>query len=387
MTYDVIILGTGGVGSAAAYHLARRGAKVLGIDRFQVGHDRGSSHGETRIIRQAYFEHPDYVPLLLRAYELWRELEQESGMDLLHQVGLLQIGPPGGAVVRGVLSSAQQHHLDVRQHSADEIHERWPGFRAPAGYVGVYEAAAGYLRVERCVLAHLAAAKASGAEFQFGSAACSRRLEHAGVTIETEKGDTFHAKKLIVAVGAWSPVLLADLKIALEPRRKHVYWFPTDSDRYHQDHGCPTFLYELPGGVFYGFPVIDELGLKVAEHTGGQAVLDPLNDPRDLDPVDLARVEGFLIEHLPQIGRPFTRRGVCFYTMSPDEHFLVDRHPEHENVFFAAGLSGHGFKFTSVLGEALADLALEGKTCLPIGFLGLNRFRGRSETCPTSSTT
>ena len=374
MTYDVIILGTGGVGSAAAYHLSRRGAKVLGIDRFEGGHDRGSSHGETRIIRQAYFEHPNYVPLLLQAYELWRELEQEAGVELLHQVGLLQIGPAEGVVVRGVLASAQLHGLDVQQFASDEIHRRWPGFRVPDGYTGVYEAAAGYLRVERCVLSHLAAAKACGAEFRFGSAACLRRFEHGGVTIETENGDTFHAKELIVAAGAWSPVLLSELNINLEPRRKHVYWFPTASDVYHQDQGCPTFLYELPGGVFYGFPVIDELGLKVAEHSGGQTVLDPLNDPRHLDFLDLARVEGFLTEHLPHVGTPFTRRSVCLYTMSPDEHFVVDRHPKHETVLFAAGLSGHGFKFTSVLGEALADLALEGKTSLPIGFLGLSRF-------------
>jgi monomeric sarcosine oxidase len=360
---------------------------VLGIDRFQVGHDRGSSHGETRIIRQAYFEHPDYVPLLLRAYQLWRELEQESGVDLLHQVGLLQIGPPKGAVVRGVVASAQQHRLNVQHFSAHEIYRRWPGFHVPDGYVGVYEAAAGYLRVERCVLAHLAAAKECGADFRFGSAVSLRRFEQGGVTIGTENGSTFHAKKLIVAAGAWSPGLLADLKIALEPRRKHVYWFPTDSDHYHQDHGCPTFLYELPRGVFYGFPKIDGLGLKVAEHTGGQTVLDLLNDPRELDPIDLARVEEFLTEHLPHVGTPFKRRSVCFYTMSPDEHFLVDRHPGHENVFFAAGLSGHGFKFTSVLGEALAHLAVEGKTSLPIGFLGLSRFHGRLETCPTASTT
>jgi sarcosine oxidase len=375
MTYDVVILGTGGVGSAAAYHLARRGAQVLGIDRFQGGHDRGSSHGETRIIRQAYFEHPDYVPLLLRAYELWRELEQQAGVDLLHQVGLLQIGPPEGTVVRGVVASARQHGLDVQQYLPDEIHRRWPGFRVPNGYVGVYEAAAGYLRVERCVLSHLAAAKAYGAEFRFGSAVCLRRFEHGGVTIGTENGDTFHARKLIVAAGPWSHVLLSELHVALEPRRKHVYWFPTRSDVYHQDRGCPTFLYELPRGVFYGVPQIDELGLKAAEHSGGQTVADPLNDPRELDPIDLARVEGFLTEHLPQVGTPFTRRSVCYYTMSPDEHFIVDQHPFYAEQLVVAGLSGHGFKFTSVLGEALADLALTGKTSLPIGFLRLDRFR------------
>jgi sarcosine oxidase len=373
MIYDAIILGTGGVGSAAAYHLARRGAWVLGIDRFPGGHDRGSSHGETRIIRQAYFEHPDYVPLLLRAYELWRELETATGAELLRQVGLLQIGPPEGAVVCGVLASARQHGLHVESLSVAEVRERWPGFRLSAEHVGVFEAAAGYLRVERCVLAHLAAAKDAGAEFQFGNAAGSWRRDGQDVVVKLENGQQFAARRLVVTAGPWAPQVLADLGVPLEVRRKHVHWFASDDLAYHQDHGCPTFLYELPHGVFYGFPQIDSFGVKVAEHSGGQPVPDPLADPRQLEPTDLARVEDFVRAHLPGVGRQ-RRHSVCFYTMSPDEHFIVDRHPENENVLFAAGLSGHGFKFTSVLGEALADLALEGKTMLPIGFLGLGRF-------------
>jgi sarcosine oxidase len=389
MTYDVIILGTGGVGSAAAYHLARRGAKVLGIDRFPGGHDRGSSHGETRIIRQAYFEHPDYVPLLLRAYELWRELEAVAGEQLLHQVGLLQIGPPDGAVVGGVLASARQHGLNVEQFAAGDIHSRWPGFRVPEGDVGAYEAAAGYLRVERCVLAHIAAAKAHGAEFRFGSPVSTidgmvpgkrnRKREFEGIEVTTHNGESFRAHSLIFALGPWSPIMLPHLEIPLAVRRKPVYWFSPADSGYRQDHGCPTFLYQLPHGVFYGFPEIDELGVKVAEHSGGAEVANPLTDSRELDPLNLERVVQFLAAHLPGVGQTLTRHSVCYYTMSPDEHFIVDRHPVFENTHFAAGLSGHGFKFTSVLGAALADLALEEKTNLPIGFLGLDRFTNREQ--------
>lgn len=374
--YDVIVLGCGGVGSAAAYHLARRGATVLGIDQFEGGHDRGSSHGETRIIRQAYFEHPDYVPLLLRAYELWRELERECGLDLLQQVGLLQIGPPEGAVVRGVLASALQHGLHVEQLTADDVHRRWLGFRVPAGYAGVFEAAAGYLRVERCVLAHLAAAKTHGARLRLGEPVQQWQAQSNSVKVALQSGERISAGKLIITAGAWTPQILADLGVALEVRRKHVYWFPNADERYHQDTRCPTFLYELPHGVFYGFPQIDELGVKVAEHSGGRVVLDPLGDERELDAGDLARAQEFLAAHLPGVGRPLGRRSVCYYTMSPDEHFLVDCHPRHESVLLAAGLSGHGFKFTSVLGEALAELALEGKTSLPIEFLRMSRFHG-----------
>jgi monomeric sarcosine oxidase len=376
MSYDVIILGTGGVGSAAAYHLARRGAKVLGIDRFAGGHDRGSSHGETRVIRQAYFEHPDYVPLLLRAYELWRELEAEAGVNLLHQVGLLQVGPPEGAVVRGVLESARRHGLAVDSLTAEETERRFLGIRVPVGSVGVFESAAGYLRVERCVLAHLAAAKVCGAEFRTGVAAQSWQADGSGVRVVTDRGE-FTAARLIITAGPWAPQMLTNLGIPLHVRRKHVYWFPASDPRYDEASGCPTYLFELPHGVFYGFPQIDELGVKAAEHSGGAVVADPLHDPREPDPIDQQRVENFLAAHLPGVGRPMQHHSVCYYTMSPDEHFLVDRHPEHENVFFAAGLSGHGFKFTSVLGQSLADLAADGMTALPVRFLRPDRLRGR----------
>jgi sarcosine oxidase len=372
-TCDVIVLGTGGVGSAAAYHLAKRGAKVLGIDQFPGGHDRGSSHGETRVIRQAYFEHSDYVPLLLRAYELWRELEAASGVDLLYQVGLLQVGPPEGQVVRGVLEAARRHGLAVDSLSRTQTERRFPGFRVPEDSVAAFEPAAGYLRVERCVLAHLAAAKQQGAELRFGVTARQWSADDSGVRVTTDAG-TFSAARLVITAGPWAPRLLADLGIPLHIRRKHLYWFPVSNPAYHESGGCPTYLYELPQGVFYGFPQIDELGLKVAEHSGGAVIDDPANDPRPLDAADLSRVEAFLSTYLPGVGRPMQRRSVCFYTMSPDEHFLVDRHPRRENVFFVAGLSGHGFKFTSVLGEALADLALDSKTRLPINFLSLARF-------------
>jgi glycine/D-amino acid oxidase-like deaminating enzyme len=223
------------------------------------------------------------------------------------------------------------------------------------------------------VFTHLAAARNRGAEFRFGVTARSWEADGNGVRVQTDQGD-FSAAKLVITAGPWAPQVLADVGVPLQIRRKHLYWFPTADSSYHEASGCPTYLYELPQGVYYGFPQIDELGVKVAEHTGGAIVDDPANDPRPLDADDLARVEGFLMQYLPGVGRPMQRRSVCFYTMSPDEHFIVDRHPRHEGVFFAAGLSGHGFKFTSVLGDVLADLALEGRTRLPIGFLSLGRF-------------
>src|SRR5205823_11824179 len=205
--YDVIVLGTGGVGSAAAYQLAKRGANVLGIDQFPGGHDRGSSHGETRVIRQAYFEHPDYVPLLLRAYELWHELERQSGIDLLHQVGLLQVGPPQGLVVHGVVEAARLHGLSVDSLTATEVCRRFPGFRVPEGSVGVFEPAAGYLKVEKCVLAHLAGAKQHGATLQFGVTVSDWHAEKGGIRVLSDQGD-FSAERLLITAGPWAPQLL-----------------------------------------------------------------------------------------------------------------------------------------------------------------------------------
>jgi sarcosine oxidase len=371
-SYDAIVLGTGGVGSAALFQLAKRGARVLGIDRFSGGHDRGSSHGQTRIIRQAYFEHADYVPLLLRAYELWADLEARRGEKLLHQVGLVEIGPPRGIVVQGVLESARLHQLPVDHFSADEARRRFPGLEIPEGYEAVFERTAGYLLVERCVLAHLAEAERLGAVLRTGESVLRWTADASGVTVETDQG-RYSAGKLIVSAGAWARELLADVGICLRVLRKHLHWYGCDDQRYDEQRGCPTFLYEMPSGVFYGFPAIDDFGLKVGEHSGGALVTDLLTDDRSVEPEDRLRVEAFLAECLPGVSRRPTRHTTCFYTMSPDEHFIVDRHPAHENIVFAAGLSGHGFKFTGVLGEILADLALEGRTAQPIEFLRSTR--------------
>ncbi len=371
-TYDVIVLGTGGVGSAAAFHLARRGAKVLGLDRFPGGHDKGSSHGETRIIRKAYFEHTDYVPLLNRAYDLWAELEQRSSEQLYHEVGLLEIGPPDGVVVPGVLASARQHQLTVDELTEREVAERFPAFVVPDGSVAVFEQHAGYLLVERCVLAHLAEATKCGAELRTGETILDWTANERGVTVRTDQ-NTYSAQKLVVTAGAWAKDLLADLGIKLRVLRKHLHWYACDDARYRADHGCPAFFYETPAGYLYGFPQIDELGVKVADHSGGTEISDPLTDDKSTEPRDVQRVEQFMRMCLPGVSTKPQRHAVCYYTMSPDEHFIVDRHPDHDNVGFAAGLSGHGFKFTTVLGEVLTDLTLDGQTALPIEFLRLAR--------------
>lgn len=371
--YDAIVLGVGGVGSAALYHLARRGARVLGIERFDPGHDRGSSHGQSRLIRQAYYEHPGYVPLVRRAFELWHDLEAQAGKSLYRQVGLLQVGPRDGEVLSGVRASSHTHGLPIEELSRSEVLRLFPPFRIPESCEAIFEQRAGYLLVEQAVRAHARLAVANGAALRTGEAIRQWRVAGDGVEVETDKG-TYRADRLIVTVGAWAGMLLADLGIPLEVRRKPLYWFRTRTDAYRPEQGCPGFLFDLPQGCFYGVPQIDDVGVKVAEHTGGPVVADPLAVDRTLDAADLQRVADFVSAHLADATTECVQHTTCMYTMTPDAHFVVDRHPRYPQVAFAAGLSGHGFKFTCVLGEALSQLALDDTTPLPIEFLSARRF-------------
>ena len=375
-SYDAIVVGTGGMGSAAVYHIARRGLRVLGLDRFGAAHDRGSSHGQSRMIRQAYFEHPDYVPLLKSAYRLWVELEQTAGEQLYFQTGLVQCGPADGNVLAGVLKSARTHDLTVDELTADEIEARWPGFHVPEDMAGVYEAESGYLRVEACVRQHLAAAKRHGATLQTDQAVVDWKSEPEHIAVRTEN-DVFHADRLIITAGAWAGQILSDLNIPLEVQKKTLFWFDTNSDIYTAERGFPGFLFERPDGIYYGFPQIDPRGIKVGEHRTNQTAETIVDDPTHVDQsidTDLeSRVTRFLGDHLPQAFARCTASTVCMYTMPPDEHFVVDRHPADSRVVFAAGMSGHGFKFAPVLGEALADLAFDGQTDHAIDFLRCGR--------------
>jgi monomeric sarcosine oxidase len=371
--FDGIVLGAGGVGSAALYHLARRGLKVLGLDRFHPPHDRGSSHGETRVIRLAYFEHPDYVPLLRRAYELWAELEAGAGERLYHECGLLEVGPQDGVIVPGVRAAAAAHGLEVEELSPAEAMQRYGGVSIPPDRGVIYERRAGYLRVEACIAAHLTAAQGAGASVHGGEAVVGWRPDGAGVVVQTSRS-AYRASFLVVTAGAWAGPLLGGLGVDLRVVRKPLFWFGAPSASYAEEFGFPCFFFEEPdGSAYYGFPARDADGLKVAEHSGGRPVTDPLALDRGVDPGDEAAVRGFLDRYLPGANGPRTRHAACMYTLSPDEHFLVDRHPEHPQVVFAAGLSGHGFKLASTLGETLADLAADGACRPEAEFLGLRR--------------
>jgi sarcosine oxidase len=372
-TADVIVLGVGGVGAATCHHLARRGLSVIGLDRFPPGHDRGSSHGATRIIRLAYFEHPDYVPLLRRAYDLWASLADEVGDRLYHETGLLEVGPEDGTVVQGVLRSAREHHLVVDRLTPQELTQRFPGYRLSDGDTALFEQRAGYLRVEECTQAHARLAEAAGAKLETGVTVLGWRADGRGVEVETTTG-RYTARRLVITAGAWAGDFLAQLGVRFEVVRKSLYWYAANGGDYNEASGGPCFFFDTPAGEFYGFPVRDADGLKVAEHTGGLPVADPLSVNRDEHPGETARIEQFLGRHLPGVSSRRQRFATCLYTLSPDRHFVVDRHPEFPHVAYAAGLSGHGYKFASVLGEILAGLGPGEQCAHQINFLSARRF-------------
>jgi sarcosine oxidase len=374
---DVVVLGLGGMGSAAAAHLARRGARVVGVEQFTPAHDRGSSHGDSRVIRQAYFEHPSYVPLLRHAYELWDDLERDDP-GIFRLTGGLMLGRPEAGVVAGSLASAREHGLPHEVLDASEIRKRFPNFDPHDDEIGVFEATSGYVRPERTVTEHVRRAVAAGADLRFEEKALSWEADEAGVRVTTTRG-VVEAERLVVAPGSWAPQLLADLAVPMVVTRQVVCWFRPSGDPATYEPGRqPIFIWERPGLHPYGFPCLPgadgaDGGAKVGlHHHGGEIDPDRLDRTVTQEEVDeLAAVIGDLVPTLPGT---FLRAVVCMYTTTPDQHFVIGTHPAHDNVVVACGFSGHGFKFVPVVGEILADLALDGSTTQPIGLFDAARF-------------
>ncbi len=371
--FDLIVIGCGGVGSAVAYYAAKRKLRVLALEQFEPVHARGSSHGDTRVIRQAYFEHPDYVPLLKRAYTLWSDLENELGARLFYRTGLLEVGPESGMLIRGVRHSAALHQLPLEEIDRGDFTRRFADFTLPEDAVALFESNAGFLLVEDCIRQYINAARRLGSDLRFNERVLNYDVEDNSVRVNTES-EQFIASRLVITAGAWAGDLLAGLGLKLHVLRKHLHWYQaTSPTAYQLASPSPTFFYDTQRGYFYGFPIRDARGLKIAQHSGGELVLDPADVDRSLDVAERDQVELFLRSHLPQIAVPATGHAVCMYTMSPDEHFFLDRHPEYPQISFAAGLSGHGFKFASVLGELLVQLSIDGQSQLPINFLSVRR--------------
>jgi sarcosine oxidase len=349
--FDVIVCGLGAMGSATLLHLADRGHRVLGVDRFAPPHDRGSSHGRTRVIREAYFEHPVYVPLVQRAMSLWEALEERSGHALLRTTGALMLGPPGSRTVEGALRSAAEHGLPHERLTWEAVRRRFPAFHADDGVEGVWEPRAGALAVEACVQTQLGLARGAGARVHLDEPMLEWSPAGDGVEVRTASG-RYAAGALVLALGAWLPEWMP--RLPLEVERQVQLWFAPAADPALLRPGAfPVFIWERDdGATFYGLPDMGG-GVKVARHRDGEATT-AAELRRVVDEADVAEVRAFLAERIPAADGPLRDACVCPYTNTPDHHFLLDRHPEHPQVWLVSPCSGHGFKFAPAIGELVA---------------------------------
>lgn len=382
MTYDVIVIGLGGMGSATAYHLASRRQRVLGLEQFTPAHDKGASHGKTRVIRQAYFEDPAYVPLLVRAYDLWYQIERETGARVLSEVGGLMIGRPESSVVAGSIRSAKQYGLDHEILDARAIRKRHPALHPQDGEIALFERKAGFVRPEAAVQAHLDGAAAHGAELHFEEPVIAWEPAGDRVRVRTSRRQ-YEAGRVVISPGPWAPRVLADLGLPLVVERQVLYWFdpiggiePFLPDRF------PIFMREAEGAVImYGFPAIDgpRGGVKAAFHPAPrEEPCTPETIDRKIRPSEIAQMRRALADLIPALNSRFLAGATCMYTNTPDKNFVIATHPLCPQVSIACGFSGHGFKFCSVVGEIMADLATTGATRHDITLFRFDRLKTRS---------
>jgi len=372
--YDAIVLGVGTMGAAACLALARRGLRVLGLEQFDIPHALGSHHGHSRMFRLAYYEHPDYVPLLRRAFEQWRELNRSSGLDVFHITGGLYIGKPGGEAVGEAAASARRHGLAHEVLGREELRHRYPQFQVPDDYGALYEPSAGFVRPELAIAAMVGESLKLGADIRVRQTVVDWSADDRGVEVRTADA-TFRAERLVVTAGAWSGAVLQALGVPLQVTRQVLGWVWPRRPEMFQLGAFPVWAVESPdGALYYGFPMFaSNPGFKLARHARGQPA-DPNTIDRTPHAADEETFRPALRHYLPDADGPTLAMSVCMYTNSPDSHFIIDRHSAHDRVAIACGFSGHGFKFAPVVGEALADLAMHGRSALPIGFLGLSRF-------------
>jgi sarcosine oxidase len=373
--YDAIVVGLGAMGSAAAFHLARRGKRVLGLERFDIPHAMGSSHGVNRIIRLAYYEDPSYVPLLRRAYELWRELETGFGEQLLHITGSIDASERESWVFARSLESCIEHDLPHEILDAAQLRERFPAFQLPAGHFALLQPEGGFLASERAIVAHATGALAAGAELHAHEPVLAWESRSGGVRIETDRG-VYEAERLVISAGAWAGSLLPDLAHLFVPERQVLAWFQPSRPELFAPERLPVFNLAAGDERLYGFPVFGIPGFKFGRYHHRHEIVDPETMNRDADRTDEDLLRELAGRYFPEGVGPVMSLKTCIFTNTPDEHFVLDTLPGDERVVIASPCSGHGFKFASVLGEIIADLATSGFTRHNIDLFKLNRFVG-----------
>ena len=375
-TFDVIVLGVGAMGSAACYHIARRGARVLGLERFDIPNEQGSSGGETRLIRKCYFEHPDYVPLLHKAYSGWDDLWEQTGERVLFRTGLLSIGRADGSLICGSKRAAVEHAIAHELLDKQAVRERFDAFHVPTGFSAMYEPDGGFLLPDVGIRLFAELATRHGAQLRTGVTVTHWFADSQSVRVRTDRGD-YYADKLVITAGAWTSQLIA-LTIPLRVTRQPLFWIhPPDPFVFRLGNSpCWAIEDDAPDfqGIYYGFPVLpDRTSYKCGLHRPGN-VTSPDRLNCDATDADLRMLDPLFERFLPLAAGPVTDSHMCMYTMSPDGHFVIARHTQHDRAVSGCGFSGHGFKFAPVVGSVLADLALTGTCSLPTSFLHMDRF-------------
>ena len=371
--FDCIVIGVGGMGSSTLYNLAKRGRRVLGLEQFDIPHAEGSSHGVNRIIRLAYYEHPSYVPLLRRAYELWSEIESVTGEQLLYKTGSIDTAPSGHEVFEGSLESCLLHDIPHRVLNHAQINEQFPGYQLPPGHMGLLQEDGGFVLSERSIVAYANAAMSAGAEIHAREVVTGWEPDQGGVRVFTDRGE-YTAERLVITAGAWTSGMIPILDELAVPERQVLAWLqPLDGSLYTPEV-FPVFNAYFDEGRYYGFPVFGIPGFKVGRYHHLEEVIDPDSAIKTVTGEDEAVLRSAVERYFPQANGTTMTLKTCMFTNTPDEHFIVDVLPGNSQVVVAAGFSGHGFKFASVIGEILSDLAINGETEHNIDLLKIDRF-------------
>jgi len=372
--HDVILVGVGGMGSATTYHLARRGLDVLGLERYDIPHTKGSSHGHSRIIRRAYYEDPSYVPLIERAYDLWDQLADETGREILHRTGSIDAGLPEDPVFAGSKRSCEEHDIPHEILGGAELAERFPGYRLPEEFRAVFQADGGFVVPESAIAGHVEAAQAAGATVRARETVEDwTETVAGGVRVETDRG-SYEADALVLTAGAWNRQFADALEGLLEPERQVLAWFQPEEPERFRPESFPVWNIGAPEGRFYGLPIHRVPGFKLGKYHHRDEPADPDDWNDEPEPADERLLREFTAAYFPAAAGPTMGLSTCLFTNSPDEDFVLDTLPAHPQVVVAGGFSGHGFKFASVIGSILADLAVDGETDHPIEPFRLDRF-------------
>ena len=371
--FDCIVIGIGGMGSATVHNLAKRGQKVLGLEKFDIPHAEGSSHGVNRIIRLAYYEHTSYVPLLRRAYEMWSEIETIAGEQILYKTGSIDTAPSGHEVFEGSLESCLVHDLPHEVLDHKQMNDRFPGYHMPPGHMGLLQQDGGFVLSERSIVAYVNAAITEGAEIRARESMVKWESEGEGVRVFTDRGE-YTADRLVVTAGAWASGILPSLEKIAIPERQVLAWLQPEDPSLFTPDVFPVFNAYFEEGRYYGFPVFGIPGFKIGRYHHLEEYVDPNVNSSVVTAEDEEILRSATARYFPKANGTVMTLKTCMFTNTPDDHFIIDLIPGFPQVSVAVGFSGHGFKFASVVGEILGDLALDGKTNHNIDLLRIDRF-------------